>query len=298
MHTTALLEREVSVPEGILVRRSLSSELRALLAVAKKEWIVFRRYPSWVFALFIWPVLFPFGYIFSARALAGPDGVALPQFAGAAGTTDYVSFIALGSVLWMWLNMTLWDVGYQLRNEQMRGTLESNWLCPIWRSSILVGGSLTKLLISLAFLATTLVEFRLIFGVQLAGGHLALLLLVLLLTIPSIYGIGVGFAALVLRFKEPNAMVFLVRGIFMVFCGITYPLAVLPEWMRVISAYLPLTYAIRSARAVVLTNATLADILPDIGALLLFAIVIPILAAGAFKVIEQEARKVGSLGQY
>ena len=56
---------------GTLVQRSLFSELRALLAAAKKEWIIFRRYPSWVMAFFVWPVLFPLSSILRAKALGG-----------------------------------------------------------------------------------------------------------------------------------------------------------------------------------------------------------------------------------
>jgi ABC-2 type transport system permease protein len=281
-----------------LAQRSLRSELRALLAVARKEWIIFRRYPSWVMAFFIWPVLFPFGYIFTAKALGGPDSAAVQTFRTLTGTTDYVSFIVVGSTLWMWLNMTLWDVGLQLRNEQMRGTLESNWLCPIWRVSIMLGGTLTKLVTSLFFLAVSAVEFRLIFGVQLTNGNLALLLLVFLLVIPIIYGIGIAFASLVLRFKEANAMVFLVRGIFMIFCGVTFPIEVLPSWMRAVATWLPLTYAIRDIRAVVLANATLAEILPDLQILTAFALVTPALGYILFYVTERRSRRTGSLAQY
>jgi ABC-2 type transport system permease protein len=281
-----------------LAQRSLRSELRALLAVARKEWIIFRRYPSWVMAFFIWPILFPFGYVFTAKALGGPDSAAVQTFRTLTGTADYVSFIVVGSTLWMWLNMTLWDVGLQLRNEQMRGTLESNWLCPIWRVSIMLGGTLTKLVTSLFFLAVSAVEFRLIFGVQLTNGNLALLLLVFLLVIPIIYGIGVAFASLVLRFKEANAMVFLVRGIFMIFCGVTFPIEVLPSWMRAVATWLPLTYAIRDIRAVVLANATLAEILPDLQILTAFALVTPALGYILFYVTERRSRRTGSLAQY
>src|SRR5262245_693419 len=153
-------------------QRSLASELRALTAIAHKEWTIFTRYPSWVIAFVIWPVLFPVGYIFTAKALGGPAGKDLAAFRALAGTDDYISFIVVGSILWMWLNMTLWDVGLQLRNEQMRGTLESNWLCPIWRGSILVGGTLTKLATSLFFLAVSAIEFRLVYGVRLTGGKI------------------------------------------------------------------------------------------------------------------------------
>ena len=279
-------------------RRTLGSELRALLAVARKEWIIFRRYPSWVFAVIVWPVLFPIGYIFAARALSGPNGSALPAFAAAAGTTDYVSFIIIGTMLYMWLNIILWDVGYLLRNEQMRGTLESNWLCPVWRSSIMVGGALTKLATSLVFLLVTVVEFWALFGIRLVRGNLWLLLLIFLLLIPTIYGIGMLFGSLVIRFKEANALVFLVRGIFMIFAGTAYPLVVLPGWMQSVAALLPLTYAIRDIRAVVLAGATFADVGADLVKLALFAVTLPVLGIAAFSFTERRARRTGALGQY
>ena len=280
------------------VQRSLASELRALTAIAHKEWTIFRRYPSWVIAFLIWPVLFPVGYVFTAKALGGPTGKDLAAFRALAGTDDYISFIVVGSILWMWLNMTLWDVGLQLRNEQMRGTLESNWLCPIWRGSILVGGTLTKLATSVFFLAVSALEFRLVYGVRLTEGNPALLGVVFLLVIPIIYGIGIAFASLVLRFKEANAMVFLVRGLFMIFCGITFPIDVLPGWMRAVAAWLPLTYAIRDIRAATLTNATFTELLPDLQMLAVFAVALPVLGYILFRATERRSRRTGDLGQY
>ena len=133
------------------IPRTARSELRALLAIARKEWLIFRRYPSWILVFLIWPVLYPCGYIFAARALGGPHGAAIAAFHQLTGTSDYLSFIVVGSTMYMWLNLTLWDVGLHLRNEQLRGTLESNWLCPIPRISIMLGSSLTKLATALVF---------------------------------------------------------------------------------------------------------------------------------------------------
>lgn len=281
------------------VRRSMFSELRALLAVANKEWTILRRYPSWALGFIIWPVLFPLGFIFTAKALGGPDGSSLSAFRQLSGTADYAGFIMVGSTMWMWLNMTLWSVGLHLRNEQMRGTLESNWLCPVPRISVILGASLTRLGASLMMLVISVVEFRLLFGVRLVDTNSAFpLLLIILLLVPSIYGLSLTFASLVIRFKEANSLVLLVRGIFMIFCGISYPMAVLPEWMRRASAFLPLTYAIRSIRAVGLASATYADILPDLQMLMVFAIVLPILGYVAFRLAERRSRRTGDLGQY
>ena len=298
---TTLVESTEAYPilsEAPLIHRSASSELRALLVMARKEWIIFTRYPSWIIAFIVWPIIFPVGAIFTAKALSGPNQGALPAFAALAGTTDYIAFIIVGLTMYMWINITLWDVGFQLRNEQMRGTLESNWLCPTWRFSILLGPSLTKLGTSMLFLVLTVIEYQLIFGVGLIQGNLALILLLMLLTIPSIYGIGIAFGSLVIRFKEANTMVFLVRGIFMIFTGTSYPLAVLPAWMKTVAAYLPLTYTIRGIRQVSLAGATFSDILPDLQMLALFALVIPLAGYFIFQFTERRARRTGSLGQY
>jgi ABC-2 type transport system permease protein len=176
-------------------RRTGGSELAALLAVAHKEWLIFCRYPGRLINLFFWPIMFPLAYIFSARALSGPGGENLAAFTATAGTSDYVTFLAIGSTFYMWMNVTLWSVGFSLREEQLRGTLESNWLCPVWRISIVLGGAITRLLTMLVFLVITGIEFWLLFGINLVQGHPWLMLLVLLLTIPSIYGFGIAFAS-------------------------------------------------------------------------------------------------------
>jgi len=281
-----------------LIQRSFGSELRALFTMTWKEWTIFRRYPTWMIAFLIWPLIFPLGAIFTARALSGGDASSVASFAALAGTDDYVGFIVIGLTMYMWLNVTLWDIGFHLRSEQMRGTLESNWLCPTWRFSLLLGPSLTKLMTSLLFLTLAIVEYHFFFGVKILSGNLWLALLLLILVVPSIYGIGVIFGSLVIRFQEANAMVFLVRGIFMIFTGATYPLAVLPEWMQTISATLPLTYAMHGIRAVTLEQADFATVLPDLIMLILFALTLPLLGYALFRFTERRARRSGALGKY
>ncbi len=297
-----MMEPPLAVSVAGAQRRSLAhtdftAHLRALGAVVRRQWIIFRRYPTWVIAMFIWPVIFPAAYIFSAHALAGPDGSGLAAFASVAGTLDYLGFIALGTTVWMWQNIVLWDVGTTLREDQLRGTLESNWLSPTWRFSFLLGSSVTHLLTSLIFLIVSAVEFALIFGVR-YNGNPALILLVLLAAIPSIYGIGFAFASLVIAAKEASGIVMLVRGLVMIFCGITFPVAILPAWMQAVARWLPPTYIIHAARLAALGGAKLPALLPDLIPLVLFGVAW--LAAGylLFNWMERRARRTGAIGQY
>ncbi|HEX5839482.1 MAG TPA: ABC transporter permease, partial [Anaerolineales bacterium] len=192
----------------------LASDARALMAVVRREWTIFRRYPSWIIALFIWPLIFPMMYILTARALAGPDGSGLAVFSQTTGATDFIGYIVIGTTVWMWQNIVLWDVGFSLRNEQMRGTLESNWLSPTWRFSFLLGQTGPQIISMLMFIGVTALEFGLLFGVRL-NGSVWMILLMMLAAIPAIYGLGFAFASLVITVKEANAFVFLIRGLVM-----------------------------------------------------------------------------------
>ena len=280
---------------GILKR--VRDGLGIMLAVAVKELIQFRRYPSWVIAVFIWPLLFPIMSVFSARALAGPEGQALHAFAALSGTTDYTGYIIVGLVMWMWLNMTLWTLGSFMRSEQIRGTLEATWLCPVSRLGVLLGATCSQLLISMVNLTVSLIAFRYIWGFRIVG-DLGLTALLFILSAAAVYGLGIAFASLVMWVKEANAMVFLVRGLFMVFCGMTYPLAVLPGWMRIVSRGLPLTYSIDGIRAVALAGAGLADVMGHIAALAAFAVVTLVAGFVAFRWTECRVLRTGALGHH
>jgi ABC-2 type transport system permease protein len=289
--TTAAL-----TPPGIR-KHGLAAEWRALRAVVQREWTIFRRYPSWIIALFIWPIIFPMAYILSSQALAGPNGGGLLIFQHNAGTTDVVGYIAIGTIIWMWQNVVLWNVGFALREEQLRGTLESNWLSPSWRFSLLLGNSAVQMVSMLIFIGVSLIEFSLFFGVRFNGDPLVVATM-FLVSIPSIYGLGFAFASIVISAREANAFVFLVRGLVMIFCGITFPIAVLPQWMQSVATLLPQTYIIYGFREAMLNSAGFATLWPTFQALILFGAFWLTIGFVLFRRMERRARQTGALGQY
>ena len=273
------------------------SDVQAFWAVVRREWTIFVRYPSWIIALLIWPVIFPMGYILTARALSGTNGIGLATFQRTTGLDEYVGYIAVGTMIWMWQNIVLWNIGGSLRNEQLRGTLESNWLSPTWRFSYLLGASVPQLVSMLMLMFVATLEYIFLFNVQF-DGSLWLSLLVILFAIPSVYGLGFAFASLVITMKESNAFVFLVRGIVMVFCGITYPIAMLPDWMQTVSKWLPQTYIIHGVRTAALSTEGLSGITLDLQMLAIFGVIWLAIGYLLFNRMERRARKTGAIGQY
>lgn len=288
--------------EATLSSRSLGkpgflSDLRAFWAIVWREWTIFKRYPSWIIALLIWPLIFPMMYILTARALSGMDGSGLAVFTQTTGASNFIGYIVVGTTVWMWQNIVLWDVGFSLRNEQMRGTLESNWLSPTWRFSYLLGHTGPQLITMTMFILITAIEFGLFFGVRLNGSPW-LAMLVMLTSIPAIYGLGFAFASIVITAKEAHTFVFLVRGLVMIFCGITFPVSLLPGWMQSVATWMPQTYMIHGMRAAAFANASLAELWPDLQALLLFGAFWLTLGYLLFHWMERRARRTGAIGQY
>jgi ABC-2 type transport system permease protein len=149
----------------------------------------------------------------------------------------------------------------------------------------------------LMFIAITALEFGLLFSVRLNGSPW-MILLMMLAAIPSIYGLGFAFASLVITVKEANAFVFLIRGLVMIFCGITFPITLLPGWMQTIAAWLPQTYLIHGMRAAAFANAGISQLLPDLLPLLGFGTFWLLVGYFTFLWMERRARRTGAIGQY
>jgi len=288
---------QATFPSQSLGKPGLISDVRAFWAVVIREWIIFKRYPSWIIAMIIWPLIFPMMYILTANALSGADGSGMAVFTQNTGASNFIGYIVVGTTVWMWQNIVLWDVGFGLRKEQMRGTLESNWLSPTWRFSYLLGQSGPQLITMFTFISITVLEFGLLFGVRFNGSPW-LALLVMLVSVPAVYGLGFAFASIVITAREAHTFVFLVRGLVMIFCGITFPVTLLPEWMQFIADWLPQTYMIHGIRAAAFANASLADLMPDIKALLLFGAFWLTVGYILFVNMDRRARQTGAIGQY
>lgn len=179
----------------------------------------------------------------------------------------------------------------------MRGTLESNWIAPTPRLLLLLGTSATQVLTATAFLSVSLIEFTLLLHVRFSGDAVAALV-VTGLSIPWVYGLGMAFAALVLRVKEPSAMVYFVHGLFLVFSGITFPISVLPTWMRQVAGWLPLTHTIDGLRQALLAETSLAMLRPQVTFLGWSGIALLLAGYVSFRAVDRHVSRAGSVGHF
>jgi ABC-2 type transport system permease protein len=263
--------------------------------IARKDWKVFWRYPLNAVSNIFQPIIWITPVYFMGKAFS-TNGQAL-GFAAYSGTGDYMSFILLGTVLTNFILTVFWGMGYALKNDMDAGVLESNWLTPVPRLLILVGRTLSSLLVTMITSLVMLVIASALFGFKPTGNTWAAFLTAIPMLI-GLYGFGFAFAAVVLLIREANTLVdvssFLVQG----FSGTNFPVKSLPTWLLPISLLLPLTYGLDAVRGLILRTKTLLPINMEIAILILFMFIMLWFGAWVFNRVERRVRTLGTLGQH
>ncbi len=271
------------------------SHLYALWAITRKDWKHYWRYPlnaiSSVFHPLIWltPVYF-MGQAFSV------NGQAL-GFAAYSGTSDYMSFIVIGSALTNFINAVFWGMGYSMKTDMDAGVLEANWLAPVPRPLLLIGRTFTSITITTITSLAMIGIAALIFGFHPTGDVLAAVGTIIPMLI-GLYGFGFAFAALVLIMREANTLVDTSSFLVQIFSGSSFPVQALPRWLLPVSLALPLTYGFDAVRGWLLHTRTLLPIEVEIALLVLFMFIFIALGMWVFGALERRVRMLGTLGQH
>jgi len=278
-----------------LSQPTLFSHLHALHALIRKDWKQYWRYPlnavSIIFQPLIWiaPVYF-MGQAFSV------NGKAL-GFSQYSGTTDFMSFILLGTVLESFINAVFWGMGYALKNDMDSGVMESNWLTPIPRLLILVGHSITNLLVTAITSAGMLLAGGFIFGFHASGDVLKAFQPIIPMML-GLYGFGFAFAAVVMLIREANTLVDVSSFLVQIFSGSNFPVNALPRFLLPVALALPLTYGLDAVRAHLIGTKTILPLQWEMLLLIVFMFAMLWIGTATFRSLERRVRTLGTLGQH
>jgi ABC-2 type transport system permease protein len=273
----------------------LRATFRALAAIFWKGIKHYIRYPGGFVIYLIMPFLFTI-LIFGMGQFVG-GGNAASNFAARTGTTNIVVYEILGSAVWMTSWVVVEDIGVALRDEQMKGTLEQNFLAPVSRFTLLIGMTLTDIVITTAIF---LIVVGATVAIVLPSSFLNIIpaFLTLLIGLVPLFGIGFLFAGFVVKFKEPYVFTQLVNLIFATLTGTYYPVTFLPYWVQSMSGVLPQTYVIDDMRRIVLADQTLVSLYGSIFVLLSLALIYPVLGYAVFRHLEKKASVTGEFSKY
>ncbi|HET6781924.1 MAG TPA: ABC transporter permease [bacterium] len=269
--------------------------LRVLIAVARKDLALIRRYPLNLAARIVEPIGWLVPVYFLGRTFARDGQV--PGFAAWTGTTDFMAFIVAGWVLSGYVSAVTWGMGFALKNEMDSGVLESNWISPQPPVLLLAGRTIASVLAttvtSLGFGALAV----LVFDISLRAQVLPALAIVAPVVI-GLYGFGFIVAGAVLRMRDANTLIDTGNFILGILSGRDYPVRVLPRPLLLISLLLPLTYGYDALRAVIVGTRTLLPLPVEIGVMIVFMVVMVVLGTKTFARLERRCRLEGTLSQH
>lgn len=271
------------------------SHLRATFAIARMDWRRYWRYPLSAVSSILQPLVWLTPAYFMGLAFS-VDGKA-HGFAGYSGTTDFMSFVLVGTALSQFISTVFWGMGYSLKEDMDAGVLESNWLTPLPRLLILVGRTLANMTITTITSVLMLVVASLLFGFHPTGDVLAAFLTTLPMLV-GLYGFGFAFASLVLILRDANMLVDMSSFLVTMLSGGQFPVRALPRWLLPVALSIPLTYGFDAVRGWLLDTRTLLPIGYEIGLLVVFMFAMLFVGAYVFRRLERSVRQRGTLGTH
>jgi ABC-2 type transport system permease protein len=123
---------------------------------------------------------------------------------------------------------------------------------------------------------------RLLFGVPMAGGWAALILGLFLFIVGSL---SLGFLVSTVARNQLQAMqmsfFYFLPSILL--SGFLFPFRGMPEWAQWIGTMVPVTHMLRVIRGAMLKGVGIAEVLPSLGALALFTVLVAGLAIKQYR---------------
>jgi ABC-2 type transport system permease protein len=272
--------------------------LSTFLAMARKELLVMSRYPVNFVTSFAQTFLIVMIFTLAGRMFYVPP----PEQSGMESGGNPSGVVVYGFILFTFLSDTLWTIGYNVREEQVQGTLEQLYLSPASKFANLVS-RVTNTLVWTGLVSFTggVLMAAMIGRLPLENPLLGLYLLVF--TLLGTFGIGFAFAALTLYIKETAAtLANLLQFAFLILCANFFPFSALPPFLLNFSRLLPPAYAVDAWRSALMGFPAgfpeLAPFAVEFWIVTIFGLAMPVVGYFLYRRAERHARKEGSLASY
>ncbi len=267
--------------------------LRKAAAFIKRDFLTEISYKSGFLSSLIGIFFAALTFFFISKLFGQAAAPHLQEYGG-----EYFPFVLIGIAFSSFLSTGLSSSASAIRQEQMQGTLEAMLITPTRASSITIYLSLWNFIFSSFHILVYLLLGRFVFGIRFSVSQPFLILLILFLSILTFTSIGIISSSFVMIFKRGDPVNWIVSTAFELLGGIYYPISILPEPLQFISHFLPITYALKALRGVLLAGYSFAQVKVDVLALFGFAVILFPLAILFFEYALKWAKKDGSLCQY
>lgn len=161
---------------------------------------------------------------------------------------NYIAYILIGSIGWTFLWSIMNTTAQSLRSEMMMGPLETILLSKTKLYTLMVSyasfGSFFGLLSTIVFFIIGYI----LFGISLSGSVSIFTLIIFILSAFMMMGFGMIFSGLTIWLKNIGNTIPFIKNIIMFFCGVYFPITVLPHSIQPVVNFIPFYYSIEGLR--------------------------------------------------
>jgi len=214
---------------------------------------------------------------------------------------NYLSFVIVGFAFQSFIMSTIFGGGHAMRGEQEHGTAELVFVTPANKVSWLLGKMLGNLIFSFISFFFVILSGILIFGFRPeATPNIPTATLSILLTMLAMTSFGFIFAGLCFLAKREEELTQVIWPLMTFFCGLAFPIEILPQWGQTIARLIPLTYGVDITRRALLLGVGVSDVtmLTELGILAVQTVVLLPIGAILFAKLEKASKRSGTLGTY
>lgn len=169
------------------------------------------------------------------------------SFAEYAGTGDYMSYVIVGSAVYLYVVRTCLNVSRSLITELRTGTLESIMIAPFNRVQYFTGNMLQQIITSSGEILVTIV-ISIPFGLRFSNFNLGSFVISFILALFSFFSLSMILACIMLYSRDTYISQNTLFTLMLLLCGITFPYQYLPRAVQVISKLIPVTDAVTLIR--------------------------------------------------
>jgi len=211
------------------------------------------------------------------------------------GAPSYFAFAAVGLVVAIVVQAASEELAYQLRNQQLSGTLEVIVAQPLGVAELCWGLAAFPFVFALARAAVYLAIAAVWMKLDLTQTSWIGLAAVFVVSAVALSAIGLLAGALVIVLKRGEALASMAVFAMTLLGGSVFPISALPDWLEPLAKILPLRFAYEGVRAALFVGEGWGV---DVLVLLGYGVVGVPLAVWVFARALRFAARQGSLGQY
>lgn len=193
------------------------------------------------------------------------------QLSHSQGGGGIVQIVAMVTVIGT-LGAGLMGAGIRAAQEREMNILRRYKVAPISPLPILIGSTVTNLVVYVPYVVLMLVLAKTRYGMVMPS-HLGDLLIFVMLGVLGISSIGLMVASVVNSMQESQIIVQIIYMAMLFLSGATIPTAIFPNWLLTAVQFLPATWLMTGMQGIMLRNETLAANWQAVGAMLLTAVV-------------------------